>query len=695
MRPDDVCVHCWNGVFEKHFGFRYWAMMNSTVMGTWFGGFTYSVSYDELVTCKDSNCVWYRLLKHDAFDDMLEWFQSRADDRLQVTVGLLDSLEEAKRFIVVLDSVLAIGVSLRSDIPEAAWIREWAGTLRVKTLDALAWARASADECAREHNACQDFLDWARPGASLPTRLIDCSDPFRPRIVETKDSDPHERYLALSYVWGGEQPNRTTVENLSAYMVGIDIRSLPKTIVDAIRVTHALGFQYLWVDSLCILQDSREDKHRELGRMRDVYRHAFLTIDAASAKSASEGFLDDLGRIAMNASDWLPFAWFRRHKGSPRQLVDMLNMDTIGPEAPERIEHNDSFLVSVIVLFTISCTARRAWCLQETLMSGRLLCFPVDSVYLQCRMLHHRSTTGFRVFDDILLSTTTPDAIFHPNPSVSPGSGDWLTIHSAWVGVVEDYSRRLLSDPKDALVACAGLAEAFGHVLGPHTQYLAGLWRDNLLFYLCWYTLVDYTFVYRADTRAPSWSWAAQSLPVTFQTYLSHGMPTAVTSWLDWEELAEIVECAVTLEDPELPFGSVTGGHIILRAPLLGPYNTQDLRSTRERCKLSLDDVELPAEDKRVNATTSLWIIPLLYPPTHARENWPMHCLLVLPCATRSISPPTRTVTESCYGVYQRVGYCAFGGGQKTGQIIAPLLDSLENKVDGQWDFPRVMIKLV
>ena len=91
-------------------------MMNSTVMGTWFGGFTYSVSYDELVTCKDSDCVWYRLLKHDAFDDMLEWFQSRADDRLQVTVGLLDSLEEAKRFIVVLDSVLAIGVSLRSGV---------------------------------------------------------------------------------------------------------------------------------------------------------------------------------------------------------------------------------------------------------------------------------------------------------------------------------------------------------------------------------------------------------------------------------------------------------------------------------------------------------------------------------------------------------------------------------------------------
>lgn len=121
-------------------------------------------------------------------------------------------------------------------------------------------------------------------------------------------------YVALSYVWGNEgQLHRLTSENLSKYLVGIDPLLLPPTITDAIHVTHTvLRVRFLWIDSVCIIQDSREDKHREVAKMRDVYDYAFLTIDAANAASVSQGFLHD-GQ-PLDSSRAIPFICPRRPK---------------------------------------------------------------------------------------------------------------------------------------------------------------------------------------------------------------------------------------------------------------------------------------------------------------------------------------------------------------------------------------------
>lgn len=67
------------------------------------------------------------------------------------------------------------------------------------------------------------------------------------------------RYLTLSYVWGGDQAHKTTSSNITTYEGGIDPTLIPLTIRDAIFVTNALGFRWLWVDSLCIIQDSDQD----------------------------------------------------------------------------------------------------------------------------------------------------------------------------------------------------------------------------------------------------------------------------------------------------------------------------------------------------------------------------------------------------------------------------------------------------
>ncbi|EIW52286.1 HET-domain-containing protein, partial [Trametes versicolor FP-101664 SS1] len=112
-----------------------------------------------------------------------------------------------------------------------------------------------------------------------------------PRLVSTIGQ--RGEYLTLSYVWGGDQIHKTTSTNLSMYEQGIAPSILPPTIRDAIYVTHMLGFRWLWVDSLCIIQDSETDKAHEIGRMHHIYRYAHLTIIAAIAKSVNESFLQE------------------------------------------------------------------------------------------------------------------------------------------------------------------------------------------------------------------------------------------------------------------------------------------------------------------------------------------------------------------------------------------------------------------
>ena len=157
---------------------------------------------------------------------------------------------------------------------------------QVATLERFEQAIQVLQECtgsASGHENCQPALKGV-----LPTRVIDCQDPSSPRLYVSSPGTCNY-YVALSYVWGEDQPYKTTTANLSAYSRSIDCAVLPQTILDAIKCTRSLGLRFLWVDALCILQDSDEDKGRELVRMRNIYRNAYVTIIAATAPRASGG----------------------------------------------------------------------------------------------------------------------------------------------------------------------------------------------------------------------------------------------------------------------------------------------------------------------------------------------------------------------------------------------------------------------
>ena len=337
-RPLSICALAWESVFARSFGLARGPSTGAeprhghTLSN---GECEYTISEAAWLECAGLGCVWCGFLAKNLKFEFPHYHRcplcgriskvrirvKNAEDRgllMRITISwkpccTTKSSQSGSIYLHTTagafgstDSIVPLWIVLKqarpSDDPAAAYVE---GRLRIPHVGSpkvLALAKACIEECAREHKACRAItLD----PALLPRRLINCSDPRRVRIVEI-DGSTSGRYVALSYVWGGPQPHRTTRKNLASYKRdGIDPAILPQTIQDAIRVTRALGILFLWIDSLCIIQDSDEDKHRELASMRDVYRYAYVTIDAARTAMVTEGFLHDCRPLSVDAT--LPF----------------------------------------------------------------------------------------------------------------------------------------------------------------------------------------------------------------------------------------------------------------------------------------------------------------------------------------------------------------------------------------------------
>jgi hypothetical protein len=153
--------------------------------------------------------------------------------------------------------------------------------------------------CDKSHD-CNKHQDGSIP--ALPTRLLYVGDPdgpdYNPDALRLYHSTQIERikFVALSHCWGklAEEHKRrfcTTDNNIKARLEKFSFSNLPKTFQDAVQVTRELGIQYLWIDSLCIVQGNVEDWRREAGRMEGVFASAYCTISATSAANSNAGFL--------------------------------------------------------------------------------------------------------------------------------------------------------------------------------------------------------------------------------------------------------------------------------------------------------------------------------------------------------------------------------------------------------------------
>ncbi|KAI0333428.1 HET-domain-containing protein [Cubamyces sp. BRFM 1775] len=558
-RPSSICPACWRGPFAAQLGLLGHPLEKNSQWSkgawdtSWTGGYTYTITPAALLFRAAFGCKWCLLLVKDfrrkgASKLEENWWPTRR--ALCIRIGRTQA-EWSVRIVVNNTRSIYELMHIGTDDVAARYIPRRPRLSDVRSQRTLFMAKVVIERCVREHERCKSSAvrrDHIHTSNLLPapTRLIDCRDPRRPRVIVTKGTT--RVYVALSYVWGGDQPHRTTSANLHSYMTdGIDPASLPLTIHDAIHVTHQLGINLLWTDSLCIIQDSPEDKHRELVSMCDVYHYAYLTIDAASAAKASDGFLED--RPPLHPDITLPFI-------CPKDSANQLGTIMI------HFRHGRSYedVMTDNVHVSSSHTGQRAWCLQETLLSTRSLVFTPWTVQLRCQTT--TQNIGGAAHHSAHDIPRLPDLVFYPDRRVERYSDEWVDVRQRWHTVVEDYSRRLLSYPSDKLVACAGLAHMFARGLG--SDYVAGMWNDDFLIEDLLWSCEWPTRARPTTYLAPSWSWASLSDPEG--SGVAYYPLTASNKTRPSRAVAAVVSCTATAQDDASPL--VTEGQVVLRAHL-------------------------------------------------------------------------------------------------------------------------------
>jgi hypothetical protein len=188
--------------------------------------------------------------------------------------------------------------------------------------------------------------------ANPPRRLL------RSQLSEAHRGSRRERYISYAQLRLGEdQPHKTTTQNISDYLYGIDSSLLPQTIKDAINTTHALGIRYSWIDTLCIIQDSSDDKTCEISLVDKIYTKACLTIIASSPSRISDGFLHG-SRV-------------------PSDTVTQVRYSRNGQIGTVYITPCDALLGTPTI-------DTRAWCYQELLLSPHALVFSSHALQYYC-----------------------------------------------------------------------------------------------------------------------------------------------------------------------------------------------------------------------------------------------------------------------------------------------------------------------
>ncbi|PPQ96975.1 hypothetical protein CVT26_006431 [Gymnopilus dilepis] len=382
----------------------------------------------------------------------------------------------------------------------------------------------------------------------LPTRVIDCSDPSKPRLFEThRQIQAH--YCTLSYVWGGEQHQKTTTANIDTYVrEGINV-PLPQTIADAILATNKLGCRYLWVDALCIIQDSVEDKVKELADMAHIYRDAYITLSVLSSFRADHGFLPD-----EREPDVVAF-YTNGSSSAGRMLLEYV----IPRPLPGRGKYETVVLHRPL--------DKRGWCLQESILPARRLIFQPPFLYYKCpsftQLNISRPTQLDRMFYGQQTAYPVDDHILFQGKDSANPPADEGTVRERWRKLLLDYTERSITVPYDKLVALAGVAQIFGSL--SKDAYVAGLWKKTLISDLLWTIWPpmgpDAASLPRpVDYRAPSWSWASVDAKLDLHTF---GAPPSAATYE-----AEVLGVDVALKNETLQFGEVADAKLFLKAKI-------------------------------------------------------------------------------------------------------------------------------
>jgi hypothetical protein len=324
----------------------------------------------------------------------------------------------------------------------------------------LAHARARLHRWLQE---CSDHCQCSKEESrNLPTRVLELSGTCTsPMVHLTETNGRRDRYIALSHCWGSveRRPLRTTHSNLAVHLDNIPFEWMPKTFQDAVVLTLGLEIRYLWIDSLCIIQDDTVDWHSEAKNMANVYHNATLVVAASGAADSTEGlFVTERPHLRT----WkLPYILSGVTQGT-------FNLALL-PKRVEKVQIEGGPLEV------------RAWAFQERYLARKIVSFMPDTIYWKCSSI----------------------AINDWSTVVELGSSEEVP----WLCLLTKYTGMKLTYPNDRIHALRGITSDMGRRRQDRFMDNYGVWESHIheqVLFIQREMMID-----AESLGLPSWSWAA------------------------------------------------------------------------------------------------------------------------------------------------------------------------------------------
>ncbi|KAH7079835.1 heterokaryon incompatibility protein-domain-containing protein [Paraphoma chrysanthemicola] len=429
-----------------------------------------------------------------------------------------------------------IGMSLKEPPPIEASNEDLTSTPDAASANFFTGSEAHLNLASRWLDDCASYHSECGPIKYTPTRLLslEAFDQNLVRLVEaatpTTELQASMPYCCLSYRWGeASKMTRLLKSNIDEFKSAIQVDSLPTTFRDAMRVTKRLGIDFLWIDALCIVQNSADDWRAESSRMDAIFEGATCTIAAAGASDSHGGCF------------------------KTRKPLELLSCHIPGTSA---------YVAAMFATLSIdevtdsSPLSHRGWIFQERLLSCRTLSFGRNGLFWHCARgaAAEQNPAGWGCIKD---GTKFLSQAFAPlfGPKALPSlpwivwphfltlssktlfqkllqmeAATWGSVpdiqnleefHRYWMSIVDAYTQCALTKQEDKLVALSGLVTRIKSAVFAQTPgapqsdpYILGLWHISLPLDLLWIT--NHPAPPSATINGmPSWTWASKNGPVS------------------------------------------------------------------------------------------------------------------------------------------------------------------------------------
>jgi hypothetical protein len=393
-------------------------------------------------------------------------------------------------------------------------------------------------------------------GGYTPTRLLSVShrsqdgSDDRIRLIEPWPafSSP---FAALSHCWGQSRPAVTTKANYASRQSGTRLSDLPRTFQDAVWVCRRLGIGYIWIDSLCIIQDDAEDWDREATNMYRIYGAAYVTLAAAHGADGDAGLFPPAAEGQITPLD---LRMERPEDGEATTVgVNIMAVPRLGKNS----QVHKAYSTDEVSPSDADVLQTRGWALQERALSNRVVHFNAQELVYECRRLGLGCDCGGVWTRESFITqmmgslyyrrseaegdTDSDDMSIDGSDDESPVKGrhprvlDEVESNAIWAGNVKTFTTKALTKPNDRLSAFAGIAQTFQQLVDDDEDeeifrdtgaYCAGLWEKSLPGGLMWSCATEDIFSLEPNSgvpgstrienaHAPTWSWCSVTGPCT------------------------------------------------------------------------------------------------------------------------------------------------------------------------------------